>query len=137
MEQKETDNLMTKESLCQIKLEISAIKADLTNIQACDLLIRTQRGAIRGMAKFLKTFHYIEKQPAFLDGKNTSNPKVDKEEKILLIETGVKSNEEANSPTTKSHQKKIRSPEPEPEPIQEDEQASKSASAMTNPEQRK
>ena len=56
------------------------------------------------MAKFLKTFHYIEKQPAFLDGRNTSNPKVDKEEeKILLIETGVKSNEEANSPATKSH----------------------------------
>ena len=135
MEQKETDNLMTKESLCQIKLEISAIKADLTNIEACDLLIRTQRGAIRGMAKFLRTFHYIQKQPAFLDGKNTINPKVKKEEeKILLIETGVKATQEANSPSTKSHQKKIRSPEPEPEPIQEDEQASKNVSAMTTSE---
>ena len=102
MEQKETDNLMTKESLCQIKLEISAIKADLTNIEACDLLISTQRGAIRGMAKFLKTFHYIEKQPTFLDGRNTPNPKEEvEEEKIMLIETKV--TDEANSPATKSH----------------------------------
>ena len=87
---------MTKESLCQIKLEISAIKADLTNIEACNLLIRTQRGAIRGMAKFLKTFHYVEKQPAFLDGKKA-------EDKTMLIETAVKSTEEINSPSTKSH----------------------------------
>ena len=36
----------------------------------------------------------------------------------MLIETGLKVTKEANSPATKSHSKKIRSPEPEPEPIQ-------------------
>ena len=51
---------MEKQILCHSRLEIAAKRAKLSVLDACELLINKQKGAIRGMARFIKENYPLE-----------------------------------------------------------------------------